>query len=263
MMKHQTNAHIITLLGSNSAKIKTKMMELLTSIPCEEPLIIIATGKYVGEGFDYPRLDTLFLASPIAWKGTLAQYAGRLHRDYPTKQNVMIYDYVDVHVPVLERMYNKRLNGYAQIGYKTLTAHNQPDKISMIYDANSFVPVLKNDIAEAKKEILIVSPFLRKKRIDDILEWLKEPLQAGVSITVITRPAVSYKDPEAIKVCIKHLQTFVSVVQKPNIHQKFTLIDNRLVWYGSVNLLSYGNSEESIMRLESRELAGELEAGIQ
>jgi len=259
LIKNQTDAHIITLVGADSTKVKAKMMESLANIPREEKLIIIATGKYVGEGFDYPRLDTLFLASPIAWKGTLAQYAGRLHREYPNKQDVMIYDYVDIHVPVLERMYHKRLNGYAQIGYKTLAAQNQPDKINMIYDVNSFAAVMKNDFAEAKKEILIVSPFLRKKRTDAILEWLKEPLQSDVSITVVTRPPESYKEPERMKECIEYLQSFVTVVQKNSIHQKFILIDNRLVWYGSINLLSYGSSEETVMRLESRELAGELE----
>jgi superfamily II DNA or RNA helicase len=259
LIKNQTNVHVITLVGANSAKIKAKMMDLLVNIPRNENLIIIATGKYVGEGFDYPRLDTLFLASPIAWKGTLAQYAGRLHREYPGKQDVMIYDYVDIYIPVLERMYQKRLSGYAQIGYKALVTHNQPDKISMIYDVNSFVPVMKNDFVEAKKEILIVSPFLRRKRIEAIFEWLKEPLKMGVSVTVITRPAEAYKEPERIKECIEYLQLFVTVIQKPNIHQKFTLIDNRLVWYGSINLLSYGSSEESLMRLESRELVGELD----
>jgi phosphatidylserine/phosphatidylglycerophosphate/cardiolipin synthase-like enzyme len=258
MLKNQTSAHIITLIGADSTKVKAKMAESLVNIPPEEKLIIIATGKYVGEGFDYPRLDTLFLASPIAWKGTLAQYAGRLHREYPNKQNVMIYDYVDVHIPVLERMYHKRLNGYAQIGYKTLAAYNQPDKISMIYDASSFVPIMKNDFLEARKEILIVSPFLRKRRVDNILEWLKEPLQSKVSVTIATRPPESYKESERIKECIKHLQDFVNVTQKSNIHQKFIIIDNRIVWYGSVNLLSYGNAEESMMRLESRELAAEL-----
>ena len=263
ILKNQTDAQVITLLGSNPAKVKAQMAETLTNIPPEEKLVIIATGKYVGEGFDYPRLDTLFLASPIAWKGILAQYAGRLHREYPNKQCVMIYDYVDVHIPVLERMYHKRLNGYAQIGYKTLPAHNQPDKISMIYDVNSFEPVIKNDFAEAKKEILIVSPYLRKKRTDAILEWLQEPLQADVSITVITRPAESYNDRKQIQECIESLQTSVAVISKPNIHQKFIIIDNRLVWYGSINLLSYGSSEESMMRLESRELAGELEMGIE
>jgi hypothetical protein len=88
----------------------------------------------------------------------------------------MIYDYVDIHVLVLERMYHKRLTGYSQIGYKILVA-NQPNKINLIYDANSYEPVLKNDFYEVQKEILIVSPFLRKKRIQTILEWLKEPLQ--------------------------------------------------------------------------------------
>jgi superfamily II DNA or RNA helicase len=259
ILQNQTDAHIITLVGTNSAKVKAKMMESLANVPHEEKLIIIATGKYVGEGFDYPRLDTLFLASPIAWKGTLSQYAGRLHREFSGKQDVMIYDYVDVHIPVLERMYYKRLNGYAQIGYKTLPTLNQPDKISMIYDVNSFVPVMKNDFTEAQKEILIISPFLRKKRMDAIFEWLQKPLQAGVSITVMTRPAESYKEPERIKECIEYLQLSVTVIQKSNIHQKYVIIDNRLVWYGSINLLSYGNSEESIMRLESRELAGELE----
>ncbi|MDR1897008.1 MAG: DEAD/DEAH box helicase family protein [Prevotellaceae bacterium] len=261
MLANQTDAHIITLVGTDSSKVKTQTMEFLSNIPINEKLIIIATGKYVGEGFDYPRLDTLFLASPIAWKGTLAQYAGRLHRDFPGKQNVMIYDYVDIHIPVLERMYHKRQAGYAQIGYKALAA-NQPDKINLIYDAGSFVPVIKNDFAETKKEILIVSPFLRKKRIQTILEWLKEPLQKGILITVITRPPESYKDSKLIQECIVLLQSVVSVIIKPNIHQKYIIIDNRLVWYGSINLLSFGSSEESVMRLESRELAAELEAMI-
>ena len=84
------------------------------------------------------------------------------------------------------------------------------------------------------------------------------PLQANISITVVTRPAESYKEPERIEACIKYLQEFVSITQKHNIHQKFIIIDNRIVWYGSINLLSYGNAEETIMRLESRELAGEL-----
>jgi superfamily II DNA or RNA helicase len=259
LMIHQTDAHIITLLGTNTPKVKAKMLQSLTDIPCDEKLIIIATGKYVGEGFDYPRLDTLFLASPIAWKGTLAQYAGRLHREYSGKQDVVIYDYVDIHVPVLERMYHKRLKGYAQIGYKVLAAHNQPDKINLIYDAVSFVEVIKSDFAKAKKEILIVSPFLRKKRIDEILKWLTEPLRTGIPITVVTRPQESYKEQDRIKECFEYLQSSVTVIQRPKIHQKFILIDNCLVWYGSINLLSYSQSEESIMRLESKELAAELE----
>ncbi|GHV71120.1 hypothetical protein FACS189420_5020 [Bacteroidia bacterium] len=139
-------------------------------------------------------------------------------------------------------------------------AANQPDKINLIYDADSFVPVINNDFIEAKKEILIVSPFLRRKRIDIVFEWLKEPLQKGISITIITRPPESYKEQDRIKECIEYLKSVVTVVQKSNIHQKYIIIDNCLVWYGSINLLNFGNSEEGIMRLESRELAAELEA---
>ena len=76
-----------------------------------------ATGRYIGEGFDDARLDTLFLASPVSWKGTLVQYTGRLHRLHPAKREVRIYDYVDRHVPMLLRMFEKRLRGYRAIGY--------------------------------------------------------------------------------------------------------------------------------------------------
>jgi hypothetical protein len=79
--------------------------------------LLIATGRYIGEGFDDARLDTLFLTMPIAWKGTLAQYVGRLHRLFPAKREVIVYDYVDEAVPVLKRMSEKRLRGYKSLGY--------------------------------------------------------------------------------------------------------------------------------------------------
>ena len=83
-----------------------------------EAQVIVATGKYIGEGFDLPRLDTLFLALPIAWKGTLAQYAGRIHREADGKQEVTVYDYLDAGLPMLERMFRKREKGYKAMGYQ-------------------------------------------------------------------------------------------------------------------------------------------------
>ena len=82
-----------------------------------EERVLIATGRYIGEGFDDPRLDTLFLVLPISWRGTLQQYAGRLHRLYDGKREVRIYDYVDKKIPMLVRMYERRLRGYKAIGY--------------------------------------------------------------------------------------------------------------------------------------------------
>ncbi|NNJ91641.1 MAG: DNA helicase, partial [Gammaproteobacteria bacterium] len=74
-------------------------------------------GKYIGEGFDLPKLDTLFLALPISWKGSLAQYAGRIHRQFSGKERVMIYDYVDENLPTLQRMFQRRVKGYDAMGY--------------------------------------------------------------------------------------------------------------------------------------------------
>jgi superfamily II DNA or RNA helicase len=92
-------------------------MAQLAAIPNGEERLILATGRYIGEGFDDARLDTLFLAMPVSWKGTLVQYTGRLHRLSPGKSEVRIYDYVDAALPLLARMFERRLRGYRAIGY--------------------------------------------------------------------------------------------------------------------------------------------------
>ncbi len=109
--------NIIVLHGGMGKKQLKNTQEQLDCVKDNEERVILATGKYIGEGFDDPRLDTLFLAMPISWKGTLQQCAGRLHRLYDTKKEVMIYDYIDHQVPMLQRMYAKRKNGYNAMGY--------------------------------------------------------------------------------------------------------------------------------------------------
>jgi superfamily II DNA or RNA helicase len=109
--------NIITLTGGMGKKKRQDVIEQLRNIGSNEERLIIATGKYIGEGFDDQRLDTLFLAMPVSWKGTLQQYAGRLHRNNGNKKKVVIYDYVDDKVPMLLKMYNKRVTGYKNMGY--------------------------------------------------------------------------------------------------------------------------------------------------
>jgi superfamily II DNA or RNA helicase len=87
------------------------------AIPAKEERLLLATGRYIGEGFDDAQLDTLFLALPVPWKGAIVQYTGRLHRLHPGKREVRIFDYVDGNVPMLLRMFEKRLRGYRAIGY--------------------------------------------------------------------------------------------------------------------------------------------------
>jgi superfamily II DNA or RNA helicase len=106
------------LHGRMSKKQRTALIAELDALPPDAPRILLATGKLVGEGFDHPALDTLVLAMPISWKGTLQQYAGRLHREHATKTNVRILDFVDTGHPALLRMWDKRQRGYKAMGYR-------------------------------------------------------------------------------------------------------------------------------------------------
>ena len=109
--------NVLLLLGGMGTRRRRDVMQRLEDISETEERVLIATGRYVGEGFDDARLDTLFLAMPISWRGTLAQYVGRLHRLHPAKREVLVYDYVDDVVPTLRRMSERRIRGYGSLGY--------------------------------------------------------------------------------------------------------------------------------------------------
>jgi DNA or RNA helicases of superfamily II len=212
----------------------------------------------VGEGFDAPRLDTLFLAMPISWQGTLAQYAGRLHRFHEGKDEVQIYDYIDTHVAMLERMYAKRMKGYTAIGYSAKCEGIAPPEENILFDSSSFSPAFSADLQAAKREIIIASPFLTLNRVKKVMSILE---LSGAAVTIVTRPISDYKEKDAGRVSsiLKYLaDKGVAVTEKTKLHQKFAVMDGRIVWYGSIDLLSFGSKEESIMRLDSTAIAAEL-----
>jgi superfamily II DNA or RNA helicase len=120
--------NLIVLHGGMRRKDRRAAIEQLASIPESEERLVLATGKFIGEGFDDARLDTLFLAMPVSWKGTLVQYAGRLHRKHHGKTEVRVMDYVDRDVPMLARMFEKRMRGYRAMGY-VVTDHLAPEAI--------------------------------------------------------------------------------------------------------------------------------------
>ena len=109
--------NVIVLRGGMGVRKRRAAQQALAEIPDDEERVLVATGRYLGEGFDDARLDTLFLAMPISWRGLLAQYAGRLHRLHPAKREVVIYDYVDSLEPMLAKMATKRRTGYQSLGY--------------------------------------------------------------------------------------------------------------------------------------------------
>lgn len=258
---HEVN-NIFTLIGGRSAKESREILEKLNTIPKDENVVVIATGKYVGEGFDFPRLDTLFLAMPISWKGIVHQYVGRLHRDFAGKTEVRVYDYVDIHVPMLEKMYQKRLKSYATVGYKTRGDSGISESSNIIFEGSNFGAVFESDLIDAKKHVMIVSPLLSKRQIMNRLPDIQKCMEKKVSVTIITRPVEDYREAGRRKVleCVDLLRSAgVKVETMSKVHQKFAVIDSKIVWYGSINLLGVGASEESIMRLVSTSIAVEFE----
>ena len=107
--------YVFLMTGNNSKKEHRKILEQMRQVNNDKSMILVATGSLVGEGFDFPRLDTLFMATPVSFRGVVEQYAGRLNRDYAGKENVIIYDYVDNHIPMFDNMYVKRLKAYMSL----------------------------------------------------------------------------------------------------------------------------------------------------
>lgn len=256
-----TIKNVISLTGAGTTREKREAMQRLQTIPDSEQLVIVATGKYIGEGFDYPRLDTLFLALPISWKGLLTQYAGRLHREYEGKKDVRIYDYIDIHEPICDSMYRKRLKGYAAIGYKTINTA-QPTLFehinditssiaeNQIFNGSTFYRPYTSDLTKAKRSIVISSPKLYRTEQNPLVTLLKELAQQGIEILITT---VAENEQTAF-IQSKGL----SVKVKPKLSLYTTIIDKEVVWYGSINTLGYASKDDNMIKVTDIYLANEL-----
>ena len=256
-----TIPNVITLTGSDTTKDKREALQRLQAISPSEPLVIVATGKYVGEGFDYPRLDTLFLALPISWKGLVAQYAGRLHRENEGKKDVRIYDYIDIHEPVCDSMYRKRLKGYASIGYKTIIK-GQPtlfDNVNdiefsinegQIFNGKTFFRPYKTDLGTAKHSVVLSSPKLYNAERNSLVEYLMNLSSQGIEVLVLTHTANEQTE---------YLQRKgLSVKIIPTLSLCTTIIDKTIVWYGAINALGYTSEEDNVIKVTDNNLADEL-----
>ena len=250
--------NVITLIGSESTKDKRQKMEHLQSIPSSEQLVIVATGKYVGEGFYYARLDMLFLVSPVAWKGIVAQYAGRLHREYEGKQDVQIYDYIDIRVPVCESMYRKRLKGYASIGYR-IRNNEAFDSLfpitDVIYDGQNFELPFISDLSKAKQSVVVSCPKVKIGRHSQIADRLADLMANGIEIVLYT------KEENEDTISLQHQG--ISVIYKDHLSLHAAIIDKSTIWYGSVNILGYRSLEDNLIRFRNPEIASNLLDSLQ
>lgn len=261
--KVQADADFVFILyGDNSSKENAEVIKRLKAVPDDKSLILVATGQKIGEGFDYPRLDTLMLAAPVSFGGRLEQYVGRLNRDYEGKTEVIVYDYIDTHFHIFETMYLKRLKTYKKIGFQVMAnADAEKQDANAIYDSGNYMDVFEQDLIEAEKEIIISSPRMIQDKINRLIYLAKPRQEAGVRMTVITqRPENAiYDNADFLQMLIEQMENAgIHVKTQDDVMEHFAVIDRSLVWHGGMNLLGKEDAWDNLLRVRDRKAAEEL-----
>lgn len=233
---------------------------ILNSLPGfeHEHRIIVATESLLGEGFDLSYLDTLLIATPISWDGSITQQAGRLHRSHEGKQRVEIFDYVDLSIPMLARMYQKRLKTYAKLGYEVLTANdNARDDRNILVRSAGAVEVLAEDIASASKSIFIAAPYASAACLAKLATALTNAIARGIALEI----SIASTPRDDVKAILAEMN--VDYFTRAEGRLCASVIDEETVWYGTIPLLAFPKKEDCSIRFKSSEVAAELLSEIQ
>ena len=253
---------VFLMTGNNSKKEHKRIREQLQQTAPEETLALVATGSLIGEGFDFPRLDTLIMATPVSFQSVVEQYAGRLNRDYVGKKDVIVFDYVDSHIPMFERMYGKRLKAYKQIGYEICSGlDHEKQEANAIFDGENYKEVFKKDLLEADQRIVISSNVISAKKVYEIINILKEKQASGIEVTIVTWAPDHYGFGDAafwmqLHEDMRQAGFFIKTVE--DSCEDFAIIDQENIWYGNIHLLGKEKMEDNIMRVKDKGIAAEL-----
>ena len=233
---------------------------ILSSLPCfeHEHRIIVATESLLGEGFDLSYLDTLLIATPISWDGSITQQAGRLHRSHEGKRRVEIFDYVDLSIPMLARMYQKRLKTYAKLGYEVYAAKDASQaEANILIDSSHFLETLNKDIVNATKNVFIAAPYASSACLTKLKDSLTSSMTRGIRIETIVA-STPRDDAKAVFV-----EMGIGYSVKTEGRLCAAVIDEETVWYGTIPLLAFPKNEDCSIRFKSSEVAAELLDEIQ
>jgi superfamily II DNA or RNA helicase len=255
--------HVFIMYGDNTPKENELIKEQLLNASPLETLILVATGQIIGEGFNFPRLDTLMLAAPVSFAGRLEQYVGRLNRDYEGKTDVVVYDYVDSHLPVFNNMFLKRLRAYKKIGFELLEAGlSDKQATNAIFTSTNYYDVFEQDLIEAESEIVISSPDISHAKIERFINIMKPRQERGVRITIITENPDNRaigSSAYLLKLIYELRSIGISIGYTDNVYEHYAVIDRTLVWHGGMNLLGKADVWDNLIRVNDVKAAAELE----
>lgn len=260
------DASVILLVGSDDDATRRQRLEELQAVPTDRPLCVVATGSYVGEGFDLDRLDTLLLAGPIAFEGTLAQWVGRLHRVREGKTEVVVMDYVDPAIPMLDREWRRRAKAYAKLGYRTADGEDlglvglegRPEPVGHLFAGRESSEVLMADLADSSSRVIMSSSWARFARVRAMFESLSAAIGRGVAVEIVLReprkPSTEWWQ------VIAALRDLGCEVRFANGGEPLdvVVIDGSLVWCGDTAPLAHPRRDDCALRFVSREVAAEL-----
>ena len=246
LLKEKEVDDFYIISGKTKVRERTSLLETLEQL--DKGFVLLSTGKYIGEGFDLPQLDTLILAAPFSWKNNLIQYAGRIHRNYKDKSLVRIFDYVDIHVPYLEKMFQKRQVAYRKMDYCVIEGEEK----QFVYVDSRYENVLREDLAGERQECMLILPYVHQTKL---MKFLKEfrisQIEICVPETVANKTWIDQMKSKKIKVSFTQSKIVTPIL----------LVNKTIVWYGAMPLLGKVD-EMTILRLESANIVSELVAGL-
>lgn len=238
--------NIFCLSGKSKRKDTKKLLERIAKLKDNVPFVLLSTGKYIGEGFDLPKLDTLILAAPLSWKNNLIQYAGRLHRPYQGKTEVRIVDYLDIHVPYLEKMFQKRQVAYHKMAYQL----GEREQQQVLFSNVDYEEKFRKDIQESRTTVYLQLHSFSSSKVHEILGLLQ-----GKQIVF------QISNKHKLSTWLKGFESKALTVNllSEKIDTNVVIIDNSIVWYGNLSPFTHQVVEEtSLLRIESQTIANEL-----
>lgn len=254
LSKEKPDFNIFKLKSQQSKKENQKFIDKMNLL--QEPFIVIATGKFVGEGFDLKQLESIFFCLPFSWKGSTKQYLGRLQRDVSNKSELRIYDYIDASVNMFTKMYYKRQKEYIRLGYQLAEDQQTRSIQTQLYNGRNYLTILLNDSLKSRNIFLSIPHFnqtvvsqLEKLRLDgkQIVVVCKNPIKEN---GLVNQRAQTY---------IKRLKELgIACILLQNTPQPFVILDKGLIWYGDLNFYTVNDTNKNSIRIVNMSLAKKL-----
>lgn len=253
----------LLLTGGGTPKEKREKLEKLAAFSQDSPFVLVGTESYLGEGLDEKRLDTLFVAAPMAFEGLVAQCVGRIQRDCEGKTDVIVYDYVDELIRMLDRMFRRRLKEYGRLGYTVGSPACEGVRGELV-SREGFLQRLDADIEDSVKSVLIASSELHPNRFASVLKVLVRVKEQGKCISVFLQKSnqSDIRKAEWGERAIELLTQQGIGVQALDSCPNLVILDGKTVWYGGMAPLAFPRKDEQVLRMSDSAVANDLVASV-